>query len=90
MKKENIEKLYNLFWIFIFGCVAGWVIEGLWTYIKKGVIINHSAVIIGPFNMAYGLCACVLSAMLYKYRNDNNFKLFIFRNIINHCRQIFI
>ena len=77
MKKENIEKLYNLFWIFIFGCVAGWIIEGLWTYIKKGVIINHSAVVIGPFNMAYGLCACVLSAILYKYRNDNNFKLFI-------------
>ena len=27
--------------------------------------------------MAYGLCACVLSAILYKYRNENNFKLFI-------------
>ena len=34
MKKENIEKLYNLFWIFIFGCVAGWVIEGLWITLK--------------------------------------------------------
>ncbi len=77
MKKETKENLYNLFWIFVLGCVIGWVIEGLWTYVKKGVIINHSAVVIGPFNMAYGLSACVLSILFYKRQTDNNFKVFL-------------
>ena len=64
MKKINVKKVYYLFWIFVFGSIFGWFFEGIYTYIRKGVIINHSAVAIGPFNMAYGLAACVLSASL--------------------------
>lgn len=77
MKKETIEKLYYLFWIFVFGSVVGWFIEGIYTYLKKGVIINHSAVIIGPFNMAYGLAACVLTAILAKHKKSNSLKIFV-------------
>ena len=76
MKKETIEKLYYLFWIFVFGSVVGWFIEGIYTYLKKGVIINHSAVVIGPFNMAYGLAACVLTTFLIKYKKSNSLKIF--------------
>lgn len=76
-KNEIIRKIYDLFWIFVLSSVAGWVIEGLWTFFKKGVLINHSAVVIGPFNMAYGFCAVVFSALLSKHKDDNNFKLFI-------------
>ena len=50
MKKTNF---YNLFYIFIITSIFGWLIEVLWTLIKKGVVINHSAVVIGPFNMVY-------------------------------------
>ena len=64
--EKDVKNIYNLFWIFIFGSVAGWFIEGLWTFLKKGVLINHSAVAIGPFNMAYGLGAVVLTLLLYK------------------------
>lgn len=76
MKKETIEKLYYLFWIFVFGSVVGWFIEGIYTYLKKGVIINHSAVVIGPFNMAYGLAACVLTTFLIKHKKSNSLKIF--------------
>lgn len=74
--KEKIS-IFNLFYIFIIGSVAGWFIEGLWTLIKKRVIINHSCVVIGPFNMIYGLCAILLSILLYKFKNSSNFKIFI-------------
>ena len=76
MKKKQ-ESIYNLFWIFIVASICGWFIEGLWTLLKKGVLINHSAVVIGPFNMAYGISACFLSALLYKYRDDKLWKIFI-------------
>ncbi|MBD8923695.1 hypothetical protein EGR52_09890 [bacterium] len=75
--KSKQESIYNLFWIFIVASVCGWFIEGTWTLLKRGVLINHSAVVIGPFNMAYGISACFLSALLYKYRDDKLWKIFI-------------
>lgn len=72
-----MKKAYNLFWIFIVGCVVGWIIEGIYTFICHGLIINHSALVIGPFNVAYGLSACLLSALLVKYQNDNYIKIFL-------------
>ena len=75
MKKTNF---YNLFYIFIITSIFGWLIEVLWTLIKKGVVINHSAVVIGPFNMVYGVCAVMLSLFLMKYKDKSNIKLFIY------------
>ena len=75
--EKDVKNIYNLFWIFIFGSVAGWFIEGLWTFLKKGVLINHSAVAIGPFNIAYGLGAIVLTWLLYKKTKEEAWKLFI-------------
>ena len=75
--KRSSESLYNLFWIFIVGCVVGWFVEGLFSLIKWREFINHSAVVIGPFNMAYGLGALMLTALLYKFRNEKNIKIFL-------------
>lgn len=77
MNEEKRESLYNLFWIFIVGCAAGWVIEGLYTYFKRGVLINHTALVIGPFNLAYGFGACMLTYLLYKHRNEGYWKIFL-------------
>lgn len=75
--KRSSESLYNLFWIFIVGCVVGWLVEGVFSLIKWKEFINHSAVVIGPFNMAYGLGALMLTALLYKFRNEKNIKIFL-------------
>ena len=75
--KKSCESLYNLFWIFIVGCVVGWFVEGVFSLIKWREFINHSAVVIGPFNMAYGLGALMLTALLYKFRNEKNIKIFL-------------
>lgn len=75
MKKLNF---YNLFYIFIFGCVFGWIIEGLYTLIKKGLLINHSALVIGPFNIVYGIGATILTIFLVKLIDKSYIKLFIF------------
>lgn len=75
--KKSSESLYNLFWIFIVGCVVGWLVEGVFSLIKWREFINHSAVVIGPFNMAYGLGALMLTALLYKFRDEKNIKIFL-------------
>lgn len=75
--EKEVKNIYNLFWIFIIASVLGYFIEGLWTFFKKGVLINHTCVVIGPFGMAYGLGAIVLTLLLYKRRKDNFLKLFL-------------
>lgn len=77
MSKKNGNLIYYLFWIFIIGCVFGWVVEVIFSFFKRGFFINHSAVVIGPFNMAYGLGALCLSIMLYKYQDKEWWKIFI-------------
>ena len=74
---KSRENIYYLFWIFIIGCVVGWCIEGVFSLIKWKEFINHSAVVIGPFNVAYGLGALVLSALLFKFKDDKNWKIFL-------------
>lgn len=74
MKKINF---YNLYYIFIIASVLGWGIEGLWTLLKKGVLINHTALVLGPFNIIYGFSAVLLSILLLKYKDSSNLKIFI-------------
>lgn len=75
MTKEKLS-FHDNFYIFLFGCFFGWIIEGIWTYLKKGLLINHSALIIGPFNIVYGIGALSLTIFLYKLKDKSNFELF--------------
>lgn len=51
---KSSEKVYYLFWIFIIGCVVGYVVEGIFSLIKWKEFINHSAVVIGPLMLHMG------------------------------------
>ena len=67
--EEKKMSFYELFYIFIFGCVFGYVVEVLWSFYRHHIFINHTALVIGPFDIVYGISAMVLSLTLYKYRN---------------------
>lgn len=75
MEKDKI-KSWELFYLFLFGCVFGWIFEGLWTLLKKGLIINHSAMVIGPINLIYGI-GCVMLVLLLKNFRKSHIKTFI-------------
>ena len=68
----------NLFYLFMFGNVGGWVLELIFTLLKKGTFINHSSLIIGPIDIVYGFSVIVLCYLLQKYENKNIFKVFVF------------
>lgn len=76
MKEEKIS-YYEIFYTFIFGCVFGWIVEGIWSLLKKNLLINHSALVIGPFNIVYGIGAIVLSIILYRVKDSSLKKIFI-------------
>lgn len=76
MKKDKLS-FHDLFYMFIFGCLMGYVVEGIWSYYRKGLLINHTALVIGPFNIVYGISAIVLTYILYRHKNSKNSEIFI-------------
>lgn len=74
MKKEFIVKL---FFIFILGSLVGWIVEGIYTYVVFNELVNHSAVVIGPFDMAYGICFVLMTLLFYKKTDISIIKAFI-------------
>lgn len=91
-------KLYDLFYIFIFGSIFGWLIEGIYTLIKKGILINHSALVLGPFNIVYGVGAVILTIFLINYIDKSYLKIFfisfmcgtILEYIISVCMELLV
>lgn len=53
----------NLFWLFMLGSVAGFVLEGLWCILMEGHWENHSATVWGPFCIIYGIGAAAVSLL---------------------------
>ena len=41
------------------------------------MFINHSALVIGPFDICYGICACALTFLLYRFKDKGYIKLFL-------------
>ena len=72
-----MKKLYKLFYIFIISSICGYFIELIWSLATKGIFINHSAVVIGPFNFAYGICGVALTLLLYKFKDESYLKIFL-------------
>ena len=47
----------ELFWVFFFGSILGFLIEGLWHIVLTGEWVDHSATVVGPFCAVYGVGA---------------------------------
>ena len=59
-KKERVSckvTYSSLFWLFLFGSVSGFILEGLWCILRKGAWESHSATVWGPFCIIYGFGA---------------------------------
>ncbi len=74
-KKPKVS-FYDLFWLFIYGSVFGWVCEWTFSLVVHHQLINHSALVLGPFDVCYGICACALTFLLYRYKEKGNMSLF--------------
>ncbi len=68
---------YNMFMLFIIASIFGWIIEGIYTYVTRKIVLNHSAVVIGPFDFAYGIGAVLLTIILFKFQDSNSLLIFL-------------
>lgn len=70
MEKEKVNYT-SMFWLFMFGSVAGFLIEGIWCVIRSVRWENHSATLWEPFCIIYGFGAVLvyLLALFVKKRS---------------------
>ncbi|MCM1052917.1 MAG: putative ABC transporter permease [Ruminococcus sp.] len=71
MKKEKRTILTELIWLFVIGCLFGFILETIWYYIKNGLWINKQGLLYGPFKPIYGLGLVLIVLFMDKYRNKN-------------------
>lgn len=60
---------YKLFWVFFLGCFCGVVVETLWCLATRFHYESRVGLVLGPFNLVYGLGAVVMTLGLYWMRN---------------------
>lgn len=63
MKREKRMNYADLFWVFMAGSVLGFVVEGLWCVLRKGVWESHVATVWGPLCLVYGVGAVAIYLM---------------------------
>lgn len=83
----------TLFWLFMLGSIAGFLVEGVCHIFKAGFWENHSAVVWGPFCIIYGVGAIavyVLSCGLLTQGRFQKFSVFALSGaIIEYFASLF-
>lgn len=78
MKKEEKISLAECIWLFITGCIAGYIIETVWYFIKHGIWINKPGLLYGPFKPIYGLGFVLIVLIMKNFRDKKrSFKFFL-------------
>ena len=67
---------YKLVWIFIIGCIIGFVVETIWCYVQYGHFESRKGLIYGPFSPVYGFGGVLLTLSLYRLRERNGLLAF--------------
>ncbi len=73
---------YKLFWVFLFGCVVGVLVETLYCLILGGNFEVRWGVIYGPFNPVYGFGTVIATLLLTRFSRLSNFRVFVFSMLI--------
>ena len=72
----------KLIWIFLIGCVVGYIIETMYCLLHNGYFESRQGLIYGPFSQVYGLGAVILTIFLEPLAKRKTIWLFIFSAIL--------
>ena len=81
-KKEVLNKLVKVFWVFIIGSLIGYVLEMIVGLVQNGHFVSRQGLLIGPFIQVYGLGLVTYYLVISKIKDKNNVKIFILSMIL--------
>lgn len=81
-------KYSNIFWVFIFGSLLGFVLEGIWHTLHKGYWENRTGTVWGPFCVIYGFGAIVLYLLGTFVKTENVMVIFIMTAVAGSLAEL--
>jgi len=78
-----------LFFLFFFGSIIGFVLEGLWCVLKRGHWENHSATVFGPLCIIYGLGLVAFYLLSLFINGKNPLIQFLLSGIVGSTLEFF-
>ncbi|MCR5582702.1 MAG: putative ABC transporter permease [Eggerthellaceae bacterium] len=83
---------FNLFWIFVVGCVVGIIVETVWhmVVVEPGVFQDRAGLLWGPFSPIYGIGGVLMTIALNRFKGRNIIIIFIVCTIIGGGFEIFV
>lgn len=81
-KKNLLNELMKIFWIFIIGSVIGYVLELIVGILQNGHYVSRQGLLFGPFIQVYGLGLVTYYLVISRTKNMNNVKIFILSMVL--------
>ena len=84
-KMENrcrLNEAMKVFWIFILGSLAGYILEMIVAFVQNGYFESRQGVIYGPFTPVYGIGAVLYYLFFKKLKTRNRVKVFFITMVL--------
>lgn len=65
-----MKKFIKLFWVFVIGCLLGYIMEVVFNFVRTGEFETRQGLIFGPFAPVYGIGTLAFYLILPKMRNS--------------------
>ena len=85
--KKFINYSIKIFWVYLIGCLAGWLIETCFVFFTTGSLESRQSLIYGPFIQVYGIGALMFYMVLPKMKS--NFIIFFIAAILGGAVEYF-
>ena len=89
MEENKKITISQIIWLFVCGCLIGFVIETLWHFIKNGMLINKQGLLYGPFKPIYGTGLVLIVILMQSFKNKKYWWKFITGVLIGSTFEYF-
>ncbi|MCM1047221.1 MAG: putative ABC transporter permease [Clostridiales bacterium] len=66
----------QVFWLFMFGALAGDIVETLFCRVTTGAWMSRSSLVWGPFSVVWGLAIAIVTVLLYRDKDKQEHRIF--------------
>ncbi len=80
--KEKLKNYEKIFWIFMLGCVLGYIYETIIVLFQKGYIESRQGLIYGPLSPVYGIGGIIYYKFFQNVKTRNKLTIFFMAMIL--------
>lgn len=80
--KKVIKELEKIFWVFIIGCILGYIFEMIIVLFQKGYFESRKGLIYGPFSPVYGIGGIIYYLIFKHIKTRNKLAVFLIAMIL--------